>query len=270
MAYMAEVLGQKAKSAYFAKRAGEISSLINKWMWNQKDGLYYDVDDEGHQVKRKTIACFWPMLAGVADKSQSEELIKNLKDPEKFWRTIVFPTLSADEENYKRKGGYWRGAVWAPTNMAVIKGLEEEGFYEFAYEASVRYLNGMREVFKKTGTVWENYAPDLYSQGKPAKPRFVGWTGCGPIALLIENVIGIQTDAFRKTITWRIHRIDKHGIKNLKFGKITASMIADKRENSNSPVTVRLNADSEFKLILKRDGKTKEITVKEGDNKFTL
>ena len=270
MAYMADVLGEKDKASYFRNRADEIAALMNKWMWNSEDGLYYDVDDKGKQIKRKTIACFWPMLAGVTTEAQTEALLKNLKNPKTFWRTIVFPTLSADDKVYKPRGGYWHGAVWAPTNMAVIKGLERQGRYDFAYEASEKYLKGMEKVFRKTGTVWENYAPDSYSQGKPAKPRFVGWTGCGPIALLIENIIGIKCDAAAKRIIWRIHRTDSHGVKNLRFGNTKVSLTAEARENNNLPLSITVESSGEFTLTVYVGGKRKEFTVHKGKNTLKL
>ncbi len=169
-------------------------------MWNEEDGLYYDVDDEGNQVKCKTVACFWPMLAGVADKNQADKLLQNLKDPYTFWRKIPFPSLSVDDKHFKAEGEYWIGSVWAPTNVMIIKGLDKFGvnndfaykFNEFATLATEEYLNGIYEVYKKTGTIWENYSSEAYTRGSWSRADFVGWSGCGPIELLIENVIGLR------------------------------------------------------------------------------
>jgi len=270
LAEMAGVLGKDAKKRYFRRRAKEISDLMDKWMWNDKDGLYYDVDDDGKQVKRKTIACFWPLLAGTATGERAKRLVANLKDPKTFWRKIVFPTLSADDPKYKVKGGYWHGAVWAPTNMAVIKGLDKAGFHDFAAEASERYLAGMEKVFEATQTVWENYAPDAYKRGEPAKPKFVGWTGCGPIALLIENVIGINCDAFAKRVVWRVRRVDRHGVENLKFGGITASFVALPRKSREVPVEIKVKSDSKFDLVVELHGERSEFHVEEGENSFSV
>jgi len=270
LAQMAEILGEGDKERYFKRRAAEIAELMNKWMWNEKDGLYYDVDDDGQQVKRKTIACFWPLLAGVATPEQAKRLDVNLRDPKTFWRKIVFPTLSADDPKYNPSGGYWCGAVWAPTNMAVIKGLDKCGFHDLAYEAASKYLAGMSEVFEKTGTVWENYAPDSYSPGKPAKPKFVGWTGCGPIALLIEDVIGISCDANEKKVVWRVRRTDRHGVENLKFGDITASLVAKARKSSDAPLEIEVDSDAPFTLVVRSNGGEKRFDVKKGGNRFVV
>ena len=210
------------KSKLFKDKANQISVLINKFMWNEEDGLYYDVDDEGNQVKCKTVGCFWPMLAGVSDLHQSEKLLNNLKDPHTFWRKIPFPSLAADQKNYKADGEYWLGSVWAPTNVMIIKGLDKFGvgndlaykFNEFATLATEEYLNGIYEVYKKTGTIWENYSPEALARGSWSRPDFVGWTGCGPIELLIENIIGLRPDGVNNLLTWHLTRIDKHGIEN--------------------------------------------------------
>ena len=42
-------------------------------------------------------------------------------------------------------------------------------------------------------------------------PDFVGWAGLGPIALLIENIIGIQADVPEREIVWYVTRTDRHG-----------------------------------------------------------
>ena len=49
-----------------------------------------------------------------------------------------------------------------------------------ARDIALKDLDLTWQVFQKTGTVWENYAPDAIAPGKPAKPDLVGWTGLGP------------------------------------------------------------------------------------------
>ena len=42
------------------------------------------------------------------------------------------PALAADEPGYTPDGQYWNGAVWAPTNYMVVKGLQDYGFEDDA------------------------------------------------------------------------------------------------------------------------------------------
>jgi len=263
-----EKINQKAEQFYL--RSKTIAEKINRWMWDEADGMYYDVDDAGQLVKVKTAASFWPMLAQICSEGQAARLVENLKDPQQFWRTIPFPTLSADHPDYHSKGNYWLGSVWAPTNYMIIKGLQNYGYHEFAAQAAEKYLQGMYHVFNKTGTVWENYTPDSFEQGSIAKGDFVGWTGLGPISLLIENVLGIQLDALNNTIHWRLNRTDRHGIENLHFRDAVVTLIAEKRKNQNENVKIFAEANTKLKLKIYIGKKFMVANIKKGENNFEI
>ncbi|WP_436497321.1 ricin-type beta-trefoil lectin domain protein [Actinokineospora sp. HUAS TT18] len=71
------------------------------------------------------------------------------------------------------------------------------------------------------------------------KRNFVGWSGLGPIALLIEDIIGIEPDTPNSTIRWRLTRTDRHGIENLSLGTLgKVSLVADARATQAGPVRV--------------------------------
>ena len=267
------------KSKLFKDKADKISSLINKFMWNEEDGLYYDVDDEGNQIKCKTVASFWPMLAGVADKNQADRLLQNLKDTHTFWRKIPFPSLSIDDKHFKAEGEYWLGSVWAPTNVMIIKGLDKFGvgddlsykFNEFATLATEEYLNGIYQVYKKTGTIWENYSSEAFVRGSWSRSDFVGWSGCGPIQLLIENIIGLRPNGVNNSLTWHLTRIEKHGIENLKFGNVTVSLIAEKREKVISSINIKVVCDNDFELNVEHGNNNyKRFKITKGEHTLTI
>ncbi|MFA7230588.1 MAG: hypothetical protein WC071_04910, partial [Victivallaceae bacterium] len=58
--------------------------------------------------------------------------------------------------------------------------------------------------------------------------NFVGWSGLGPIAMLIENILGFSFDASSNTIRWQIASSCNHGISNLLFNARTVSLLCDK------------------------------------------
>jgi glycogen debranching enzyme len=276
---ISSVLGLEDKAADYRARAAEIGERINKWMWNEADGLYYDVDDNGKQLKWKTAACFWPMLAGITSPAQEEKLIANLKDPKSFWRLNVFPTLAADQKGYDPTGRYWRGGVWAPTNYAIIRGLSLRGHDDFAAEAVVRYLGQLSEVYRQTGTLWELYAPDRPSPGSSvlgdktpfkARPDFVGWTGLGPIAMLIENIIGLRADAPNNRLVWHLGRTDRFGIDNFKFGDVIVSLSCERRESAKSPAKISVKSNKLFELVVIKQGAEKKFNVSPGEVKLLV
>jgi neutral trehalase len=269
LAFMCGKLGLKEKEQQFRAEAKLIADRINKYCWNEEDGLYYDVDSHGNQVKFKTVACFWPMLAGTASEDQCRRLVVNLTDTSTFWRKIVFPSLAADEKDYNPMGGYWLGGVWAPTNYAIIEGLEAYGYHELARKASYNYIDGIYRVYDSTGTFWENYMPDYYIPPQRSKPDFVGWTGIGPIALLIENVLGFNVNAVDRTLIWRITRMDEHGIENLRMGENIVSAVCGTR-TKNDPLELAVSTKEDLKLILIYNGKEVELDLEAGKHSLRI
>ena len=86
----------------------------------------------------------------------------------------------------------------------------------------------MSKVLKTTGTIWENYAPEVPERGNASRGDFVGWSECGPIALLIENVIGIHADGASDILYWRLRLTERHGIENLRFGDNKVSIVCNR------------------------------------------
>lgn len=279
LAAMSDALHRPDKAKEYRARAEKIGALINKWMWNEEDGLYYDVDNAGKQVKWKTAGCFWPMLAGITSPAQEQKLMANLKDPNSFWRQNVFPTLAADQKQYDPTGKYWKGGVWAPTNYAIIRGLSLRGHDDLAAEATEKYLGQVYEVYKNTGTVWELYAPDMAKPGTgtmgkssphQARPDFVGWTGLGPIAMLIENIIGLRADAPHNRLTWRLDRTDRFGIENFSFGDVTVTLICEKRDSIKAPAKITVKTQKSFDLVLIKNGVEKKVSITPGAQSMVM
>jgi len=270
LAWMCDVLGDHDKAADFRTKANDIGERINHFCWSEEDGLYYDVDSAGNHVKWKTSGCFWPMLAGISSVKQCDRLVSHLQDTGSFWRQIVFPTLAADQKGYNPKGGYWKGGVWAPTNYMIIKGLEHNGFEDLANRASERYLSGMSCVFENTKTVWENYSPDTCVRGYPARPDFVGWSGIGPVALLIENVLGFRVNAVESELLWRITRTDEHGIRNLRVGDIIVSALCNERENKSDEARISVTASKPLTIVIIKGENRESFKLQTGENEIVI
>lgn len=257
-------------SNQYTEEYNELKQLINEKMWCKTDGIYYDLDKYGEFTEVKTIASFWPLLAGIANITQTQKLIQHLQNPQEFWRIHVFPSLSADHPSFKSDGGYWQGSIWAPTNYMVIKGLQYNGFEELATDAAENHIENIYQIYKETGTLWENYAPDMVKQGNPSKSDFVGWTGCSPISLLIENIIGIRTNASDDLIFWNLNLTEKHGIKNLRFGDNNVTLLCEKREKHNSSANITIITDSDFNLKIKIDENIYYRSFSKGKHNFII
>jgi glycogen debranching enzyme len=234
--------------AELAEDARNISAAVNDYMWDPASGFYYDVMEDGQLAPVKTIAAYWALLSGVADEAQAASLVRWLENPAAFARKHRVPTLAADEEGYQPAGGYWQGAVWAPTNTMVVRGLEKYGYHQLARDIAVEHLDRVTQVYRETGTFWENYAADFVAQGDKGKPDFVGWSGIGPILFLLEHAIGLKGDALRNVLRWRLNpALGESGCRRYWFNGRTVDLRAvpegdgfEVTAESDGPLTLRI------------------------------
>ena len=265
LAGFARILGKTNEAAQFQSEAETTAAQINRLMWDPEQRFYFDLTWEGARVPVKTIAGFWPLIAGIPSKAQGDALVVKLTKTNTFNRAHRVPTLAADQRGYDPHGGYWCGAVWAPTDTMVIRGLERYGHGALARDIALNHLGCMGEVFTKTGTVWENYAPDDLVAGKPAKGDFVGWSGIGPIVFLLEFAIGLRPDAPANTLTWELTGARQIGCERYRFAGHVADLHATPEGNRWN---VRVNSDGEFALKLILGGREEIHPVKKGANAF--
>jgi len=257
---IAENLGKPRQAEQYRRKADELVGLINKLMWDDERQFYFDLSLDGRRAPVKSIAAFWTLLAKVAAPSQAEVLAAELKNSATFATLHRVPTLAADEGGFNPDGGYWNGAVWAPTEKMVVRGLENYGYDELAREIAMNHLHNVVEVYKQTGTLWENYAPQSVSRGKPSRGDFVGWTGIGPIEFLIEYVIGIKADAVANVVTWDIRSSKRVGVEKFWFGGKTVSLLS-RQPDARQIRRVTALSDGDFRLKIKFNGRTKTIDV---------
>lgn len=236
------------------------TKIINEYMWDKETKFYFDVTNNNEMTNIKTIAAYWSLLSDVADDEKVVSLVEWLNDKNTFNRIHRVPVCSADAEGYNPEGGYWRGSVWAPTNTMVIRGLEQRGYYELAKEIALNHLDNIIQIFKDTGTIWENYPPDAVNSGDADKIDFVGWSGIAPILYLIEHKIGIKGDATRNEITWTIDEtISKSGCEKYWFNNNYINLLC---EINDDEATITVTGQNQFDLRINIFNKTEILSSK--------
>ena len=287
---IATIIGDNKTVLKFTDEYSRIVNLINQLCWDEETQFYYDLSEDGKLSKVMHVGGFWALLSETATHDRAEALFKHLGNPEEFWRPHMVPTLAANQSGYDSSGHYWLGGVWAPTNYMVVKGLEEYGEQELADQIAQNHIYKMAEVYyefqpdeekiafeERYGdgyqTIWECYSPEFpepatrWDNTFYSRQDFVGWSGLGPIAMLIENVIGIKMNLRQNQITWRINRTDKHGIKNLNYLDGKVSLLVEPREN-NLFFDVTSTHKFDLLIIYKNKSTIREINV--GSNLFII
>ena len=250
---IARHLGKEKEADDHWKEAEDLSDLINKYQWSERTGFYHDVfTSHNNKLANKTIASFWAIIAGVAKGERLEKLVEHLSNPNTFGGSYhPVPTLSRDDPNFRPHGGYWLGSVWAPTNYMLVRGLRERGYFSLAREIASRHLAVMSEVAaSKFNSIWECYSPDYPEPGTSSgagmcRGNFVGWSGLGPIVMLVENVLGIELKGLENAIVWRLHGSGKQGIEDFPFHGGTISLVANVADNDT--FTVECDSDQPVK-----------------------
>ncbi len=192
----------KEDIALFQQKNEDLIKLIQKYLWDEDLGLFFDFDiiDE-QRIAINTIASFFPLIAGIPTESQVKKLVQHLENPEEYNTLIPLPTVAMNDRTFVKDT--WRGPVWLNTAYLVIKGLERYQKLELSQQFASKLITGVFKTWKNEGSIYEFYDPErfdiieltrkkgnLYKQitigNKPVK-NFVGWTGLVN-TLLIELV----------------------------------------------------------------------------------
>jgi Mannosylglycerate hydrolase MGH1-like glycoside hydrolase domain len=270
LSQIAAILGKSDEAVKYAREGDELSELINQQMWDSQRGFYFDMTQQGQHVPVETVAAYWTLLARVASPDQASALVKQLDNPATFGRLNRVPTLAGDEPGFVPDGGYWRGSVWAPAETMVIRGLENYGYQNLAKELAISHLSLVAQVFKNTGTIWENYAPDAVTPGKPAKDNFVGWSGIAPIMYLLEYAIGLRPDAAHNQLVWELQSPTRTGCERYRFNGHVTSLVAQPAPGSSGKTEISVESDGSYTLQVRHNGKQQNFVVVAGKQKFDL
>jgi len=187
LAEISKELGLVNEVDRFMLKHRQIKEAINKHCWSETDGFYFDLG-YGKHISRFHVGMYWALIGQVVPAERLDRFVEHLRDTKKFKREVMVATLAADEPEYSTTGGYWLGAVWAPTTYMVIRGLDAVGKKELAREVAHNFYDAVAKVYQNTETFWENYSSEQVQPGNPSKPHFCGWTAIAPITIFREYI----------------------------------------------------------------------------------
>ena len=142
----------------------------------------------------------------------------------------------------------------------VLKGLEKNGYEDLTYDIARNCLDNVVSVFNKSGTLWENYAPESDEKGSVAKSEFVGWSGLFPISIMLEYVFGIRPYARDKKIVWHINLTEKHGVEKYPLGSATVDLVCEERSSVSEEPVITVKSNERITVEVHYNGKIKTVT----------
>jgi alpha,alpha-trehalase len=180
-----ETLGDAAAARTWRDRASSRRDHINRLLWDETAGLYYDYNFRTRQRRRYEFATtFYPLWAGIASPAQAARVRANLPKFEAPGGLLTSTQVT---------GNQWDAPFgWAPLQMIAVAGLRRYGFKEDADRIAAKFIAIVAKEFQEHGTIVEKYdvrrresdvAADI-TFGYSANQIGFGWTNGAVLDLL--------------------------------------------------------------------------------------
>ena len=187
------LLGSHSMARLWTTRAQERRQTINRLMWDEPDGLYYDYNFVEKRVRRYPfITAFYPLWVGVADEKQAARMVANLHLFERSGGLLTSTQVT---------GSQWDAPFgWAPTEMIAIQGLRRYGYNNEADRITANFLSLILKEFIKHKTIVEKYDVERRESEVAGSIKFgydynvigFGWTNAAFVELYSQLPQGEQ------------------------------------------------------------------------------
>lgn len=153
--------GQVESSAIWDRRSKRRKLAIDKYLWNEKEGMYFDYDTvKREQCNYESCTTFWALWAGVASPKQAAAMVtKALPLFEAYGGLLSGTQRSRGEIGLERPNRQWDYPYgWAPQQILAWTGLYRYSFTEEAERLAYKWLFMMTKAFVDfNGVVVEKY-----------------------------------------------------------------------------------------------------------------
>jgi len=153
--------GQVETSATWDRRAKRRKLAVDKYLWNEAKGMYFDYDTvKKQQCTYESCTTLWALWAGMSTPKQAQTMVdKALPKFEAFGGLLSGTEESRGEVGIERPNRQWDYPYgWAPQQMLAWGGLFRYGFQEDAERLAYKWLFMITKAFVDfNGVVVEKY-----------------------------------------------------------------------------------------------------------------
>jgi alpha,alpha-trehalase len=191
VAAICTLLDQPQKAGLWFGRSQQRAAQINRSMWNDKIGLYFDYDfKRRRQSGIHFITALYPLWAGLASPEQAARIAANLS---------IFERNGGLQTSDRNTGAQWDAPFgWAPMQIIATQGLRRYGFSDAADRIATKFLSMIMRDFAKHGTLVEKYDVVAARSNLAGKVKYgyqsneigFGWTNAAFIVLHEELFAG--------------------------------------------------------------------------------
>jgi alpha,alpha-trehalase len=154
LANFSNLLGEKEKARVWRARADTRRELINRYLWDEIRGFYWDYDlytGERLRGTPRSLASFVPLWSGVADQDQAARLVEHLPAFE------YDHGLVACEQGWNDGTEHNYPTGWPYSHWYVCAGLRAYGYQDDASRIAMKWLRLIADEFTQTGAIRERH-----------------------------------------------------------------------------------------------------------------
>src|SRR5882672_5057479 len=147
---MSRLLGKNSEAAQWQRLAKERKQSMQKYMWDEQRGLFFDYNfDTAQKSTYRYATTFYPLWAGLASEEQAGAVVKNLK---------VFEKAGGVAMSTQETEGQWDYPFgWAPIQLLAVEGMRRYGYQLEADRVSTEFLSTVLQNFARDRTIREKY-----------------------------------------------------------------------------------------------------------------
>ncbi len=166
-------------------RSQQREAAIQKYHWNEEDGIFGDYDFVGNKPTRAaTIGMVYPLVLKIATNKQVARIVVRLTG--KFLQPGgLLSSLVNSGEQWDSPNG------WAPMQWLGYLGVMNFGYYELAEKIANNWTRKVEWVFKHTGRMTEKYnvIDNSLEASGGEYPNQIGFGWTNGVYLKMKNLI---------------------------------------------------------------------------------
>jgi alpha,alpha-trehalase len=150
LAAISEILAKPERAEEWRTKAANRQELMNKYLWNEERGLYFDYNGVTNSPSAYEYATtFYPLWVGAASKEQSARVVKNL---------AMFEQPGGLAMSTRESEAQWDFPYgWAPIQLLAIEGLRRYAYEAEANRITENFLSMVVQNYEKDHTMREKY-----------------------------------------------------------------------------------------------------------------
>jgi alpha,alpha-trehalase len=150
LAEISEIIGKPEQAGQWRAKAAARVELMNKYLWNEERGLYFDYNAVSQSMSSyEYAATFYPLWVGAASPEQAAAVVGNLG---------LFEQPGGLAMSTKESEAQWDFPYgWAPIQLLAVEGLRRYGFAAEADRIAENFVTMVAQNYEKDHTIREKY-----------------------------------------------------------------------------------------------------------------